>query len=103
MKFYFLLALIFCLNYSYCQEFSFEMYFEDASGSKDTLIFGYDINGTDTIDNLFNEVNIMSLPWDTSKLDVRITDEWLNRWIDYSPGTFQTKKTDYSKKLPQQF
>ena len=73
------------------QEFSFPMYFEDAIGNKDTLIFGYDINGTDTIDPIFEEVNIIDIPLN-SVFDIRITNEWYNRFYQDIPGTFHTKK-----------
>lgn len=46
------------------EEFSFELYFEDAMGNKDTLVLGYDDNATDSIDASFGEVNISSQPWD---------------------------------------
>ena len=60
------------------QEFSFQMYFEDAAGNKDTLTIGYDPNGTDTIDAQFGEANIISTLPD-SAFDLRITNEWYNR------------------------
>ena len=74
------------------QEFSFAMYFEDAAGNKDTLIVGYDINATDTIDSIFGEINIISQPLDR-EFDVRVTDELLKR--SHSPTltpTYHTKK-----------
>lgn len=73
------------------QEFSFDMYFEDAAGNKDTLTIGFDPNGTDTIDAQFGEINIISAPLD-SAFDVRITNEWFNREQNGMPGTFHTKK-----------
>ena len=79
------------------QEFSFQMYFEDAIGNKDTLTIGFDINGTDTIDTEFGEVNIISIPVDTA-LDVRISNEWQNRLYQNIPGTFHTKKQIIKKK-----
>lgn len=72
------------------QEFSFQMFFEDAAGNKDTLTIGYDPNGTDTIDAQLGEVNIISTPLD-SAFDVRITNEWFNREAYGMPGTFHTK------------
>jgi hypothetical protein len=69
------------------QEFSFKIYFEDAIGNKDTLEFGYDINGTGTIDSIFGEINIIGTPLD-SVFDVRISDAFWNN----GNGTFQTKK-----------
>jgi hypothetical protein len=39
------------------------MYFEDATGQKDTLTFGYDATATDSIDASFQETNIITQPW----------------------------------------
>lgn len=57
--------ILICLvsKLSFSQTFSFEMYFEDAAGHKDTLTFGYDATATDSIDGAFQEVNIISQPW----------------------------------------
>lgn len=55
------------------QEFSFEMYFEDALGNKDTLTFGYDATATNNLDPLFNEEDLSSVPWG-SGFEVRISD-----------------------------
>ena len=92
-----LLFLLLFSQYINAQEFSFKMYFEDAIGNKDTLIIGYDINGTDAIDPEFGEINIISIPLDTS-FDVRISNEWQNRLYDNIPGTFHTKKQIIEKK-----
>lgn len=77
------------------QEFIFEMYFEDAIGNKDTLVIGYDINATDSIDSVFGEKNIISVPLD-SLFDVRMTDVWLKKSSAPIPsqeyGSFHTKK-----------
>ena len=48
---------------SFAQSFSFELYFEDANGAKDTLEFGYDPSATDSIDPIFQEINIIAQPW----------------------------------------
>jgi hypothetical protein len=66
--------LIFCIfwKFSFAQTFSFEMYFEDAAGGKDTLVFGYDAAATDSIDVLFQEINVISQPW-SSQFEARIT------------------------------
>lgn len=66
--------LIFCIfwKFSFAQTFSFEMYFEDATGAKDTLLFGYDAAATDSIDVSFQETNIISQPW-SSEFEARIT------------------------------
>ena len=72
------------------EEFSFEMYFEDAMGNRDTIVLGYDSTGTDTIDVTLNELNIASIPLD-STFDVRITNGWSNN--QYNSGSvFHTKK-----------
>ncbi len=92
-----LLFLLLFSQYISGQEFSFKMYFEDAIGNKDTLTIGYDINGTETIDSEFEEINIISIPLDTS-FDVRISDEWQNRLYQNIPGTFHTKKQIIEKK-----
>lgn len=92
-----LLFLLIFIQYVSGQEFSFQMYFEDAIGNKDTLTIGFDVNGTDTIDTEFGEVNIISIPLDTS-LDVRISNEWHNRLYQNIPGTFHTKKQIIEKK-----
>jgi len=92
MKSHLLLILFISLaTPSYCQDFSFQIYFEDTFGNKDTLTLGYDINGTDTIDTALGELNIISSPIDTS-LDVRISNEWYNREFLSTVGTFHTKR-----------
>jgi hypothetical protein len=92
---FFLLTLILLssFNGNAQEEFSFQLYFEDAAGNRDTLILGYDDNATTYIDVAFGEENIIAQPWD-SIFDTRITDEYWNR-VFYSPsgpGTFHTKK-----------
>lgn len=73
------------------QQFSFQMFFSDAIGNKDTITLGYDLSATDSIDTSFGEVNIISIPLETS-LDVRITNEWKNRSSYDRPATIHTKK-----------
>jgi hypothetical protein len=73
------------------QEFSFELYFEDALGNRDTLVLGYDPLATDSIDVAFGEENIIAQPWD-SVLDVRIGNK------TYSENTWLTENTYLSKK-----
>lgn len=92
-----LLILILLSQLSSGQEFSFKMYFEDSLGNKDTLIIGFDVNGTDTIDTEFGEINIIAVPLDTI-LDVRISNEWQNRLYQNIPGSFHTKKQIIEKK-----
>lgn len=81
------LSFLYTLN---AQEFSFEIYFEDAAGNRDTITLGFDPSGRDGIDVQFGEVNIIDVPL-KSTLDVRITDEWDNRFIHNTPGTYHTK------------
>jgi hypothetical protein len=85
---------LFCMlalsQFTWAQEFSFQMYFEDSAGNKDTLTIGYDVNGTDSIDAVFGESNIISTPL-SQGLDVRISNEWYNRYRSLE-GTFHTKK-----------
>lgn len=73
------------------QQFSFQMNFVDAVGNRDSLILGYDTNGTDTIDAAFGETNIISTPLD-SVFDVRVTNEQYNRQYGFTAGTYHTKK-----------
>jgi hypothetical protein len=47
------------------------MYFEDAIGAKDTLVFGYDPTATDSIDLSFQEINIISQSW-SNQFEARI-------------------------------
>ena len=64
------------------EEFSFQLYFEDAVGNRDTVTVGYDDNATHAIETAFGEEDIKSLPWD-NQCEVRITD---------FSKTFHTKK-----------
>lgn len=85
-----LILLTILLNFyqiSEAQTFQFQMFFEDAIGNKDTLIIGYDINGTELIDPSFGEVNIIGTPLD-SIFDVRISNAFFNN----GNATFHTKK-----------
>lgn len=63
--------LLFLGSYAYGQQFSFEMYFEDAIGNMDTIVLGYDTLGTDSVDAIFNEVNVAIMAKDTG-LDISI-------------------------------
>jgi hypothetical protein len=75
MKESIILLLIGLINSINCmsQEFSFPMYFEDAVGNKDTLVFGYDINATDSIDISLGEKDINAVKFD-NVFEVRISD-----------------------------
>jgi hypothetical protein len=97
------ILLLFMLShgFAYAQEFSFQINFEDSLGNQDSIELGYDVNGTDGIDAAFGEINIISIPY-SSGLDVRITDEWINRhyYNPPMPPTYHTKKQIYSKACP---
>ncbi|MFM6935958.1 MAG: T9SS type A sorting domain-containing protein [Flavobacteriales bacterium] len=71
MKNLILLLICFFWNLSFSQTFLFQMYFEDATGQKDTLTFGYDAAATDSIDASFQEMNIISQPW-SNQFEARI-------------------------------
>lgn len=53
------------------EEMSFQLYFEDLSGNKDTLTVGWDSLATDSIDANFGEIDISNQPWN-SAFEVRI-------------------------------
>lgn len=55
------------------QEFSFKLFIEDAIGNTDSVVFGYDVNATDTIDMDFGEIDIKQIPFN-SILDVRLAN-----------------------------
>ena len=89
----------FCLSTSFIisgQNYSFNIYFEDSAGNKDTLEFGLNPQASIGIDEQFNEVNIIGEPFE-SGLDVRIMD----RWLQFTRGastSYHTKK----QVVPQQ-
>lgn len=90
-KIIFIIATFCLLTTARGQQFSFQMFFADAFGNKDTITLGYDLLATDSIDTSFGEVNIISVPLKTS-LDVRITNEWVNQnWFN-RPATYHSKK-----------
>jgi hypothetical protein len=88
-KIVFIIPLIFIVffNKAYGQEFSFQMIFMDAVGNTDTLIVGYDINATDSVDTEYGEENIVDNELD-SVFDVRITNEYkIRAWFGYEHKT----------------
>lgn len=92
MKYFIKLLAVFLSFSSYAQEFSFEFYFEDAVGNRDTLILGYDTLATDSIDPVFGETNMIGTHWD-SLFDVRITDHFFRQRDSIrDTATFHTKK-----------
>ncbi len=58
-------------------EFSFQLFFEDATGNKDTVTIGYDDNATSGIDAAFGEVDILGSPWNND-FEVRGSDRYTN-------------------------
>ncbi|MCF8417129.1 MAG: hypothetical protein K9G40_12865, partial [Crocinitomicaceae bacterium] len=90
--------LIFAISFSNLlfaqEEFSFELYFEDALGNKDTLILGYDSNATNGIDPLFGELNMTGQPWDNT-FEVRAGNGYLGEPdfpLNINNFDYQTKK-----------
>ena len=80
------------------QQFSVDLYFEDAAGNKDTITVGYDPAATDTINAALGEMNIIQTPLNPN-LDVRISNEIKNRSISLqTPGAWASKKkfVDYN-------
>lgn len=80
------------------QEFSFKMNFVDAAGNKDSLILGYDPVGTDSLDPLFNEQNIILTPF-ASGLDVRSGNAWFMQEVNwlYGQTPFESKNQIVTK------
>ncbi|WP_047546561.1 T9SS type A sorting domain-containing protein [Psychroserpens sp. Hel_I_66] len=91
-------------SFSFGQEFSIELFFEDSAGNQDSIILGYDDNATDDIDNSFNETNIITIPYN-SGLDVRISDELQARttYPNPIPATYHTKTQIFQKNCPTNF
>ncbi len=71
-------------------EFSFDLYFEDALGNRDTVTIGYDPEATDGIDAQFGEENIITQPWD-SVFEVRISNSYERNALG-EQASFNTKK-----------
>ena len=76
-------------------EFSFDLYFEDALGNRDTVTIGYDPQATDGIDAQFGEENIISQPWD-SVFEVRISDYYDKNAVE-EQVSFNSKKCIQNK------
>ncbi len=85
--------LFFNASYLLSQELYFELIIEDATGTRDTLILGYDLNATDSIDNSFGEINIKPIPFG-NLFEARITDYDYSdiSQLIYDPTTFHLKK-----------
>jgi hypothetical protein len=91
---FFLLTLILLssFNGNAQEEFSFQLYFEDGVGNRDTLTLGYDDNATSGLDPIFGETNSITQPWD-SVFEVRITDKMPSILYNNPENeTFRTKK-----------
>lgn len=84
------------------QEFSFQMYFEDAAGNQDTIILGYDPEGTAVIDSIFGEENISTVPL-SQGLDVRISNEMRFNPTDPTSKKIEAKKQIVGKNCFSQF
>ena len=85
---------------SFGQDFTFHMTFRDAVGNSDTIYFGYDPSATDSVDGEFGENNIIDIPYD-SIFDVRISNEFVNRWyVGEKSELFHLKKQIVSKNCP---
>ena len=69
-----LFVLILFSIITFAQQFSFNLYVEDALGNRDSLVLGYDPLATDSIDAAFGEVDIKSNPWD-SVFEARVSKE----------------------------
>jgi hypothetical protein len=94
------LCLFVISSFSFGQEFTFHMIFSDAVGNSDTLYFGYDPIATDSVDAEFNENNIIDTPFD-SVFEVRISNEFVNRWyVGETSELFHLKKQIVSKNCP---
>ncbi len=101
------ITLILMLSLSYlssAQEFSVELFFQDAAGNQDSVILGYDNSATDGIDSAFGETNIIATPYNAG-LDVRISDENKARTTYPNPiaPTYHTKKQIFQKNCPTNF
>lgn len=93
MKKLYLFSLAVLLSFMVsAQQFSFDVYFEDAIGNRDTITLGYDATASDTINPQYGEVNIVSHAWD-SVFEVRLSDydSYGFSSPSYNPS-FQTKK-----------
>ncbi len=71
MKNLFLFLLLIPASLAAQEEFSYKLYFEDAAGNKDTVVIGFDANGTKGIDAIFGEEDILNHPW-SNNMEVRI-------------------------------
>ena len=92
----FVLYLLSSINL-YAQRYEFTLYFEDAIGNRDSIILGLDPTSTTGIDEAFEEINILSEPYQDG-LDVRIVDGWLSL-IESRDVSYHSKKQILPKEL----
>jgi hypothetical protein len=88
-----ILFAVFQLTICKAQEFASQLKFIDAVGNKDSVNLGYDQAATDTLDPVFGEINIISLPY-SSELNVRAGNEFMKYSFSSQFGqqtTFETK------------
>lgn len=99
-----IILFLFLSYFSFAQEFSVELFFQDAAGNQDSIILGYDDNATNGIDSAFGETNIISTSYNAG-LDVRISDENKARTTYPNPisPTYHTKKQIFQKNCPTSF
>lgn len=83
-----ILGLILLCNNMWAQEFEFTVFFQDSLGNRDSIVLGYDDNSTVGVDTAFDEVDVISTPWD-SVFDVRIVHEWEFNMYDSVPFMLQ--------------
>lgn len=104
MKNVIIILFLFLSYFSFAQEFSVELFFQDAAGNQDSIILGYDNSATNGIDSAFGETNIIATPYNTG-LDVRISDELKARTTYPNPlaPTYHTKKQIFQKNCPVSF
>ena len=93
----FKIILLSCM-FSYSQEFKMKLWFQDAVGNKDSIELGYDLLATDSIDSQYGETNSITTPW-SNNFEVRISNEWKNRFNNNQSGTYHTKKQIVKKQL----
>lgn len=98
MRRYFAILFLMVIPFpTMAQEFVFELIIKDTIGNADTVMLGYDLSATDSIDTFWEEQNILGSPY-KAVLDVRASNhEWLS-WNNQSP--FETKKQIVGKNCP---
>ncbi len=98
-KLYFTILALFSIILVQAQQFTFDVYFEDAIGNRDTITLGYDATASDTINPQYGEVNIVNQAWD-SVFEVRLSEfDYIYTGSTYNPS-FQSKKK-IMKFIPQ--